>query len=483
MMRIAAYVRVSTDEQADKGNSLSEQKERLSAYCKAMGWNSPIFFIDDGYSAKDLNRPAMKKLLMRVRNNEYDIVLTSKLDRLTRSLLDLLHIVTMFSDYNCNYVSATESFDTSTAAGRMVLQLLGVFAEFERERISERVSDNMKSLAKHTDKALGKVCYGYDVINGKFVINETEAEFVRMMFDLAEQGHGHRMIAKELNARGSLTKKGKMWDQTNVRRLINNESLAGIMIYNKRQTKNGKTIIRPKNDWIIKENNHPAIIPLERFLTIQEMMKTRSRAGKHADSETYLLTGLVICKHCGKGMKGTTSRHKTKYGNYTYYRYICSSYVLGYGCKHHIIHRDDLEKLIVEQIKTIAESSSKQLMIDIAASNNQKDEIKDIKNQLVRVDKKIQKQIEAYENDLVSASDLKTARERVEAERRILKKKLERLEKMDKKEDVQMVITKAKDLLDEIMGINRVKAKSAIRLLIEQVQVENGEMVSITWKC
>ncbi|ETK29925.1 putative DNA recombinase CisA [Paenibacillus larvae subsp. larvae DSM 25719] len=481
-MRVAAYVRVSTDEQADKGNSLSEQKERLSAYCKAMGWNTPIFFVDDGYSAKDLNRPAIKKLLQSVKSKEYDIVLTSKLDRLTRSLLDLLHVVNMFGEYNCNYVSATESFDTSTAVGRMVLQLLGVFAEFERERISERVSDNMISLAKHTDKALGKVCYGYDVVDGKYIINEIEADFVRLMFDLAEQGNGHRMIAKELNDRGSVTKKGKMWDQTNVRRLIQNESLAGIMIYNKRQTKNGKITMRPKSDWIIKENNHPAIISPERFQAVQEIMQSRSRARKHADSETYLLTGLVVCKHCGKGMKGATSRHKTKYGDYTYYRYICSSYVAGYNCKHHIVHRDDLETLIVEQIKLIAESSAKQLKLDIAASNNQKDELEEIKQQLAKTDKKMQRQIEAFENDLISAADLRTARERVEAEREGLRKRLERLENGDKKEDVQTVISKAKGLLDEIMGVDRVKAKAAIRLLIEQIQVENGEMVSITWK-
>lgn len=341
MQRIAAYIRVSTDEQADNGNSLSEQQERLSAYCKAMGWSQPTFYIDDGYSAKNLNRPAIQRLLKDVQQRKIDVILTAKLDRFCRNLLDLLQTVDMLDEFKCNFVSASESFDTSTAVGRMVLQLLGVFAEFERERISERVKDNMLSIAKHTNKAITQPCYGYDIVDGQYVINEQEAEYVRLMFDLAEQGHGHRMIAKILNERGAKTKRGKMWDQVNVKRLMQTETIAGIMVYNKRDSRNGKVVERDKSEWIIKENNHPAIIPPERFERVQEIFRSRSRARKHADNETYLLTGLVKCKHCGKNMKGSTSRHKTKYNEYTYYRYICSSYVLGYGCKHHAVHRDD----------------------------------------------------------------------------------------------------------------------------------------------
>ncbi|MGO4147935.1 recombinase family protein, partial [Paenarthrobacter sp. YAF11_1] len=143
-----------------------------------------------------------------------------KLDRFSRNLLDLLQTIHFLSGHDCSYVSASESFDTSTAVGRMTLQLLGTFAEFERERTSERVKDNMLSLAKNTDKALTKPCYGYNIEDGRYVIDEAEAENVQFMFDLAEQGHGHRMIAKFLNEKGVFTKKGKLWDQINVKRLM-----------------------------------------------------------------------------------------------------------------------------------------------------------------------------------------------------------------------------------------------------------------------
>jgi site-specific DNA recombinase len=481
LVRCMIYIRVSTDEQADKGNSLYEQRERLTAYCTAMGWADPEYIIDDGYSAKNLNRPGIKKLITRVENNEFDIILTSKLDRLCRNLLDLLQMVELFSTHNCSFVSASESFDTSTAVGRMTLQLLGTFAEFERERISERVKDNMMSLAKNTDKVLTIPCYGYDIEDGRYIINADEAKYVEIMFEFAEDGHGHRAIAKHLNDHGSLTKRGKMWDQTNVKRLMNTETITGVMIYNKRETKNGKITMREKKDWIIKENNHPAIIPPERFEKVQMIMKSRSFAKKHADNETYLLTGLLKCKHCGGGMKGSTNRHKRMNKEYAYYRYICSAYVSGYGCKHHAVHRDDLEQVIVERIKYIASTpTSAYAKMVIASSASVTEEIADVKSQLARVAKRMQKQIEAFEKELISEEDLKEAGKRVETERKTLNERLLKLE--SKSGDREAVISKAKSLIKDITGPDRLKSKSSIRQLIERIEVEDGKSISVVWK-
>lgn len=477
-MVVAAYIRVSTDEQADKGNSLNEQKERLSAYCKAMGWDQPVFYIDEGYSAKDLRRPAIQKLINDVKQNKIKILLTSKLDRFARNLLDLLQTIELLTDHNCSYVSSSENFDTSTAVGRMTLQLLGTFAEFERERISERVKDNMLSLAKNTDRAITQACYGYDVIDGKYQINEAEAKGVKYMFELGEQGHGHRMVAKMMNDHGYITKRGKMWDQVNIKRLMKNEAIIGTLVYNKRSTKGRKVKIRDEADWVIKENNHPAIISKELFERVQEIMSARSTAGKHADNETYLLTGLLKCGHCKSNMKGMTSRHQQN--KYVYYRYICSSYSLGYGCKHHAIHRDDIENLVIGQIKELIESSEKKLDIKISPKASAVEEIKEVRNQLVRSDRRMQKQIEAYEMDLISDTDLKAARVRIDSERDFLNQELERLN--SRKSAVIDIKIKAKRLFPDILSEDRIKAKGAIRQLIDRIEVLDGELVDIIWK-
>jgi site-specific DNA recombinase len=478
-MRVAAPIRVSTDEQAEKGNSLTEQKERLTAYCVAMGWTEPVFFIDDGYSAKNLNRPGIKALLARVKKKEFDIVLTTKIDRFSRNLLDLLQTIRLLDEYDCTYVSSSEKFDTSTAVGRMTLQLLGTFAEFERERTSERVKDNMMSLARNTDRVITLPCYGYEVGEGKFIIKEEEAQNVRYMFELGELGHGHRMIAKLLNEKGVFTKRGKLWDQINVKRLMSTETLTGVMTYNKRQTKNGKISIRDEKDWIVKEDNHPAIIHSELYLKVQEIFRSRSRARKHADNETYLLTGIAKCKYCGGNMKGTTSRHKTKYNEYTYHRYICSSYVLGYGCKHHAVHRDDLENHIISEIKALQATPENTVQIKIGRPQSVESDISDIKEQLLKVNKRMQKQIEAYENDLISADDLKQARQRVESERESLQVKLDKMEQQNG--DPSTVKQRIEKLMKEITGDDRLNAKKAFRLLIDNIIVEN-QIVDITWK-
>ncbi|WP_027085441.1 recombinase family protein [Cohnella panacarvi] len=480
-MRVAAYIRVSTDEQADKGNSLPEQKERLEAYCKAMGWNHPTFFPDEGQSAKDMRRPYVQKLIDRVKQKEFDIVLTSKLDRMSRNLLDMLQFVKLLDEYDCHYVSATESFDTSTAVGRMVLQLLATFAEFERERNSERVKDNMLSLARNTNKALTRPCFGLDIYNGMYEINDNESQFVLLMADLAEAGDGYRMIAKKLNERGSCTKAGKPWDQTNIKRVLRNPVIAGNTIYNMRENKNGKTVIRDKEQWIVKENTHPAIIPPERQQRILAILDSRIPANKHADSETYLLTGLVKCGHCGRNMRGNTARYKRPNNkNYDYFRYICSGYAIGYECKHHAVHREDLESLIISEVNKLIESKSDTLDLQITAPRSNASEIDEIKSQLAKVDKRIQKQIEAYENELISAQDLKAASERTEKDRNEL---LRRLEQGDRRKVSAEELQKSvRALYVDISGADRVRAKNALRQIINRIELLNGEIVNVVWQ-
>lgn len=478
-MRVAAYVRVSTDEQADKGNSIFEQQERLTAYCKAMNWSAPEFYIDEGYSAKNLKRPAIANFLNDITSLRFDVILCTKLDRICRNLVELLQLVELFQNYNCRLVSASESFDTSTAAGRMVLQLLGMFAEFERERISERVRDNMKSIAKNTSRAMGKACFGYDVVDGGYVINETEAEQVRWMFDLAEAGHGHRMIAKLLNERGVLTKAGKPWDQVNVKRLMTNETLKGARIYNKRNTTKGQTKMREKSEWIVTEQNHQAIITPEQFDRVQLIFDGRKRNHARAESETYLLTGVIYCKLCGGRMKGSTARYKGERAHHVYYRYICSRYVGGYGCRHHAVDRDQLEQFVIEQIKSIASATDEQIEIMVGKSKTNEDEIKQTQEQLVKIDKRMQKQIEAFENDLISARDLKLARERIEQERVKLEQYMHDLKSRHVVPDEIRRTTNY--YMNQITGDNRQKAKQSISMLIDRVVID-APNVDIYWR-
>jgi len=477
-LRVAAYIRVSTDEQTEKGNSLNEQKERLEAYCRAMGWNSPIFYKDEGFSAGDLKRPAINKLIDAVKKDNYDILLTTKLDRLSRNLLDLLQTILLLTEYKCAYVSATESFDTSTAAGRMVLQLLGVFAEFERGRISERVKDNMNSLARNTNKALSGPCFGYDIVEGMYKINEKEAEQIKYMFELADKGVGSRSIAKALNERDVLTKRGKMWDSTNVLRLLKNETVAGIRVFNKRKKVNNKIEIRPKEEWIINENNHEAIIDPDFFRDVQCILDARGHNKKHAESETYLLTGVLKCGQCGRGMKGSTARVTRGEKKYLYHRYICSSYVLNYGCKHHFAHRDEIENEVIQMIKKVAMTSVAELEIKVA-TKSMKEEIQETETIIKRLSQQMQRQIEAHSKGLIEDEDLKLANERIKEERKLHRAKLEMLK--ENNGSVEFVKENVKKLLGDITNFDRKKAKLGIFKLIESLELKDKN-IDVVWR-
>ena len=478
MVRVAAYIRVSTDEQADKGNSLTEQRERLGAYCKAMGWGEPIYFEDDGYSAKDLKRPAAQEMIARA--EAFDIVLTSKLDRMSRNLLDMLQLVKYLEENSCRFVSSTEGFDTSTAVGRMVLQLLATFAEFERERNSERVKDNMLSLARNTSMPLGKTVYGLLTENKEYIIDPEEALVVEDMATFAEQGNGYRMIALKLNEKGYRTRKGTSWDQINVKRVLNNHAISGTMIFNMRKTVNGRTVIRDKSEWVIKENNHPAIIARDRHLKILEILESRKPAKKHADSETYLFSGLIFCGHCGRTMAGSTARVRRSNKKYDYYRYTCQSYQKGYGCKYHAVHRDDIETSIIGDIQRIIDSDQTDLNIEMAPLATVKGELDDLQNALSRIDRRMQKHIEAYSDELISAADLKTATLKSEKERDDIRSRIEKAK--SKKPSIESFRKNLKNVLPELLDADRVVAKNAIRKVISKIELFDGHAVKVIFR-
>ncbi|KGX84452.1 recombinase family protein [Pontibacillus litoralis] len=475
-MKVAAYLRVSTDEQVESGHSLEEQKERLEAYAKVMGWDKPILYIDDGYSAGSLKRPQMQKLLKDIEKGKIEILMTTKLDRLSRNLFDLLQVIKFMETHDCNYVSATESFDTSTAAGRMVLHLLGVFAEFERGRTSERVKDNMASLARNTNMALAGPCFGFDIVDKKYVINKKEAKYGVKMVEMTENGHGTRSIAQWLNSMNVKTKRGKQWDSTAVRRLLRTETICGTRVTNKRKQVNGKTVVRPKEEWIVKEDNHRGFISAERFKNLQNILDSR-KINKQHENETYLLTGVLKCGHCGSTMKGSSARINRGDKKYEYYRYICSSYVKAHGCKHHAVHREDIENEVITQIENLTNLSNKELRLKVVASNENEDAV-ELKQALEALDKQMMRQIEAYGKGLIEEEDLQRSNKHVKEQRQLLRNQLDSLEQIDTS---GLLKQKAKSLLADIKSVDRKKAKTTIAQLVDHL-VLTDEDIDIIWR-
>jgi site-specific DNA recombinase len=202
VIRTALYVRVSTAEQAKEGYSIGEQLDRLTKYCEAMKWEVYKSYTDPGYSGANTNRPGLQDMLADIRNGKIDKVVVYKLDRLSRSQKDTLNLIEdNFLAYNCDFVSLSENFDTSTPFGRAMVGILAVFAQLEREQIKERMSMGKEARAKEGKWHGGVNPIGYDYIDGQLVINDYAAMQIKEVYERFLDGEPLRSIETDFMRR------------------------------------------------------------------------------------------------------------------------------------------------------------------------------------------------------------------------------------------------------------------------------------------
>jgi len=243
-VKCAIYTRKSTSEGLDSDfNTLDAQREACEAYIQSQrseGWIVLDDRYDDGgFSGGSIERPAMKRLLSDIREGRIDCVIVYKVDRLSRSLLDFARLMDVFEKHNVSFVSVTQQFNTATSMGRLVLNVLLSFAQFEREIISERTSDKMCAARRKGKWLGGPPILGYDVDRERHrpVINREEAEMVRELFDLYLQHHSLLRAAQEANRRGWSTKSyvtkkgvhkgGGRFDKAKLQRILTNVVYTG----------------------------------------------------------------------------------------------------------------------------------------------------------------------------------------------------------------------------------------------------------------
>lgn len=281
LMKCAIYVRVSTEEQVKEGYSIPAQKERLRAFCLSQGWEIVEEYIEEGWSAKNLDRPIMQRMLRDIKRKEIDIILVYRLDRLTRSVLDLYNLLKTFDENNVSFKSATEVYDTSTAMGRLFITLVAALAQWERENLGERVKFGMEQMIHEGRKPGGHSPYGYFFdANFKCTIIESESKIVRKIYQWYSSDFGYRTIAKYLNEMGIKPRIADKWNANSVREILLNDMYIGIYRWGN----------------VVLYDHHPAIIEKELNDQVKKMMSKkpsdRTRIG------TYPMTGVLRCGNC-----------------------------------------------------------------------------------------------------------------------------------------------------------------------------------------
>lgn len=282
MKRVAIYIRVSTARQDQEGYSIPLQKERLIAYCKAKGWVVAGLFVDPGHSGSTMDRPGLINLIDGIAAGKYDVVLVYKLDRLSRSQKDTLKLIEdIFMANGVDFVSMQESFDTTTIYGRAMVGILSVFAQMERETITERTMMGRQGRAeKGYFHGGGTDPIGYDYIDGELVVNEAEAEQVRMVYSFFADGFSVTEISRRMD--GYKTKHGDWSHTSTVGNVLDNPLYAGTVHF----------------DGVMGEGKHTAIVDKDVDRRVKARRARQSRAEASGDS-AFLLTGIIYCAACG----------------------------------------------------------------------------------------------------------------------------------------------------------------------------------------
>jgi site-specific DNA recombinase len=323
-VRCAIYTRKSTEEGLDRDfNSLDAQREAAEAYIHSQahaGWTAlPDRYDDGGYSGSNLERPALQRLLADIRAGKIDCVLTHRVDRLSRSLLDFARLMGTFEEQGVAFVSVTQHFHSGTSMGRLVLNVLLSFAQFERELIAERTRDKMAAARRKGKWAGGLPVLGYDVdaSSKKLVVNEEEAARVRAIFALYLQHHGLLPVLAELARRGWATKQTR----TGAGRVHGGQSFTRSSLY--RLLTNVTYIGRVRYRHEIHPGEQPAIISLKIWQEVRALLVHRGpgRTGKVRTPSQALLQGLLFCRPCGCAMTPA----QVSRGNRRYRYYICSA--------------------------------------------------------------------------------------------------------------------------------------------------------------
>lgn len=234
-------VRISSDSQMEN-TSIGEQVRQIEAFCVSQGWQLAAIFKDEGVSGSTKERDGYQDMLYYIQQPEHEVggIVVTKSDRIHRQLNHLLDLIEEeLEPHGMAFISVTERMDTSTPQGKIFLQMLGGFAEFERATINERTKGGRIATARKNQYAGGGVPYGYRLLNGQIILDEQQARTVKHIFQEYVEGTNPYRIAKLLNKAGVQTKTGKAWTVVQVQNVLSNETYTGFNTYHGSKEQNG----------------------------------------------------------------------------------------------------------------------------------------------------------------------------------------------------------------------------------------------------
>jgi site-specific DNA recombinase len=472
-VRCAVYTRKSTEEGLEQEfNTLHAQRESAEAYImsqKSQGWVVlPQLYDDGGFTGGNMDRPALARLLSDIDAGEVDCVVVYKVDRLSRSLLDFSRILERFEKKGVSFVSVTQQFNSTTSMGKLTLNILLSFAQFEREVISERTRDKIAMARKRGKYTGGRPVLGYDIENTRLIINPSEAETVKLIYDIYLNSRGlvdtiKQLDQREISNKSWITKRGK---------------LAGGAVFNKNSLQSlltnplyiGKVGYKDK----LYDGEHQPIIEAYVFEEVKKRLKDKHSNQFHSPNKNGgLLKGLIRCGHCNCSMSHTF----TKKGNRRYRYYVCRR-AQSHGwqvCPRPSLPAEQVESFVVEQLKAIGfdETMTESIALDI--SNKIKNDISAEKKKAAL----LKKEINRLKCKLGEGDDISHLAEKINHSRKLLEESVSRSDKLGRLsitgEDIRQALNGFDSLWDTLDDEQRWRMLS---LVIDRVefQADSGNL-------
>jgi site-specific DNA recombinase len=483
--RCAIYTRVSTLGQAEGDfTSLDNQREMAEAYIRSQaskGWIALETRYDDaGYSGGTMERPALERLLQDAQAGLLDCIVVAKIDRLSRSLLDFARIVDVFDRHGVGFVSVTQQFDTSNSMGKLTLNILFSFAQFEREMIAERTREKMVAARRKGKWTGGVPPLGYDSVDGKLVVNHDEAVRVRAIFDLYLKYRSLAATVTEMNNRGWMTKawttkrgrhrNGKPFQKASLRRFLTNPIHIGKLSHQDQ----------------IYDGEHEGIADPKVWEEVQKLLKKNGTNGGREVRNRYgaLLKGILRCVPCDSAMSHTFIKSNGR--RYRYY--VCGkAQRMGWAnCPTKSLPAEEIEKLVYERIRAIG-SDPALVEETIRAARKQitdqtaqlESDIRILQQRLGRLQKENQKLLESISKGGSIATKAAERLDQVAQEIEIARSRLSELRRQHSTLQTQKIdtadLTTAVGQFDPVWDVLLPRERVRIvRLLIQQVDFDGG---------
>lgn len=404
-LKIAAYIRVSTEEQAQVvDGSLDSQKFRIKGYVdirnsQDASWGKVIeSYVDDGFSAKDTRRPAYQRMMKDIRTGKVNLILVTDISRLSRNIADFCDLLKDLEKHKAKFLSIKEQFDSSTPAGEMMLFNMINLAQFERKQTSERVATNFHSRAMRGLKNGGSPILGFDsdpTNKGKLIANQDEALWVKKAFAIYLKTGSTRDTVAEMNrlniprkaGRGS----GQEWTFSSIKTLLRNRTYVGEREINAEQKDADQSEFKPWQRYQIVKAAWPAIVDKATFNSVQLLLddakNLHRKKMKNATHRVFLLSGVIRCGECGRALIGQSAHGKHQV--HRYYAHASNRKIGPVECSVRRYNANEVEKTLLGHLANDAKDAGYLDDLKMTIINNGESACSDVKKEMQRIGKAI----------------------------------------------------------------------------------------------